>query len=397
MSYSPPAYTPRFPALSRQIAHGIIHPDNVPSADMTTYFHRPLVSEHSIVLYYGCQAPASYWQWPTAQDLTNFANEEAMRREARGKRESAVALLCPPLISQKQTMSGIHVRILKDPEPPHISWQQRAINLVEHARKEALAQQNEWQALQAQRKAHVELIKSGKKETIMRVAAGMVIDENDGFVRVKGTRKRQCAGIDLDLDRVRRKYRYVGLCSQMYHATSLISPSWKDGKPPLRGKARAAHDAKVAADLKVKGEVREARRNAGYPVTDAEDEVTPAEHRTPETKAGTKRQTGPRNSTANGGTLNGKAPIKNRKPTASRKEIPAAVRHDFGGENEAERKGDSIIRRSEIKKVAKPRSTGKRGTKKTIAGQANDEPQEPKTPELKSKKQIRRKVPVVTD
>jgi hypothetical protein len=41
---------------------------------------------------------------------------------------------------------------------------------------------------------------------MIRVAAGLIIDEEDGFLRVKGTRKRQCAGIDLDPDRPRRKY-----------------------------------------------------------------------------------------------------------------------------------------------------------------------------------------------
>jgi hypothetical protein len=164
MSYSPPPFIPEYPGLAKPTACGLSHPDNVPSADITTYFHRTLTSEHALGLTEDTRIPASYWQWPTAQDLANVANEEAARREARGTRGSVVALPFVNVTPAKQTMSGIRLRILKEPEPPHINWKQRAVDVVENAKKEAESQEVERQALEAQRRAHAEMIKSGKTE-----------------------------------------------------------------------------------------------------------------------------------------------------------------------------------------------------------------------------------------
>lgn len=145
---------------------------------------------------------------------------------------------------------------------------------------------------------------------------------------------------------------------------------------PLRGKAKVAHEAQLAAERQAKQEAREARRSAGLPVTDTEDENVPLEPTTPETKAGTKRRTGPKERTASG-TLKTKAPAKKR----PRKTKDLLELSDDDGEGGDEGKGTG-------KRGTKAKSSAKRGTKN---GKGTEEVEGPKTPPVRSKRQIKRK------
>lgn len=94
--------------------------------------------------------------------------------------------------------------------------------------------------MEKKRRARVQERLRDKPVALKQVIGGVRIDDQDGFVRVKGTRKRQCAGIDLEPGRARRSYKQVlsvvilcRICADGYHYNR-----WKNGKGPQRNSTK---------------------------------------------------------------------------------------------------------------------------------------------------------------
>lgn len=215
MSRSPSPFKPYDCSHSLPVSTAnLTHPDNVPSANLSLYFHGTIPTRHPFNTFKlqtpdnrVTSVPVAYWKWPSAQEVA----EESARKAARLNRRSS-EIPFPSTVNMqptKLTMKNIPIRIQKVPQPPHINWKQREVDVIENAKNAEQQAEQQRRELEQKKKAHAERMKMTKEEALKAVAAGIMIDDKDGFIRVKGTRKRVSAGIDMDLGRVRRKYMYV--------------------------------------------------------------------------------------------------------------------------------------------------------------------------------------------
>lgn len=255
MSRSPSPFNPEnadfcLPEATRHPTHRT----NVPSAAPESYFQKniPRLNELYVNKPIGngetvkTKLPIAYWKWPTGTE----EHKAEQDRKARN-RENYVPTVFNPVA---RTLNDSEIRITVQPtaRPPHINWIMRKIEAEEEAKTKATEAIALAARLKKEKKQHREKMEQNKDAANAAVLAGVQLDE-DGFYRVKGTRKRRGPGIDMEESRPRRTY------------------TWKAG-PPLRGKAlkEARAKAQLEADALVKA--RQERMDQGEEVTCSEDE-----------------------------------------------------------------------------------------------------------------------------
>lgn len=198
------------------------HPNNVPSADFSLYVERLTPINNTISVYIGDQsstrtmdAPLAYWKWPGTTETSASHRLQSSANPATNEVSEEHSILLSRDLSVKAndlnglTLKNVPVRIQKHPTPPHINWIQRVSDIRVLQNQEEMAKQARKQEFAELERQHAKIVKEKSEQALRAAALDIAIDHKDGFIKVRGTRKRAGAGMDLEIGRIRRKYMYV--------------------------------------------------------------------------------------------------------------------------------------------------------------------------------------------
>jgi hypothetical protein len=200
------------------------HLNNVPSANFSLYLSRSVQNNNNISVCIDqsstqiVDAPLTYWKWPGKKESSAPSGLNSAARPAMygGPEELNTSdpgdLPSQAQISPVLTLKNVPLRIQKHPDPPHINWIQRAADMKALQNQETMAKQTRKQEIEELERQHAESIKEKGEQALRAATLDFAIDDKNGFIKVRGTRKRVGATMDLEIGRVRRKYMYVFTC-----------------------------------------------------------------------------------------------------------------------------------------------------------------------------------------